>query len=114
MLIRIKDTTFGLVVNGIVKPKTPKDPPFPVEDDVARRLIGLGFAEAVDGEIPNEESEEDVLSGKPEYSDANTKSELQAIAKEFGVEISDKASKAEIIAELDEYFSDIPDLSAEV
>ena len=31
MRIRILNTTFGLVVDGIVKPKSPKDPPFDVD-----------------------------------------------------------------------------------
>ena len=32
MRIRILNTTFGLVVDGIVKPKSPKDPPFEVDE----------------------------------------------------------------------------------
>ena len=40
MLIRIRNTTFGLVVNGIVKPKSPKDPPFDVDEKLGLRLRG--------------------------------------------------------------------------
>ena len=49
MLIRIRNTTFGLVVNGIVKPKSPKDPPFDVDEKLGLRLVREGIAEAVDG-----------------------------------------------------------------
>ena len=47
MLIRIKNTTFGLVVNGIVRPKTPKDPPFEVDEELGSRLVSEGIAEMI-------------------------------------------------------------------
>ena len=45
MLIRIRNTTFGLVVNGIVKPKSPKDPPFDVDEKLGFRLVREGIAD---------------------------------------------------------------------
>lgn len=63
MLIRIRNTTFGLVVNGIVKPKSPKDPPFDVDEKLGLRLVREGIAEAVDGaergEVQSESNDND-------------------------------------------------------
>ena len=47
MLIKIMNTTFGLAVDGIIKPKSPHDPPFEVDDELGARLIREGIAENV-------------------------------------------------------------------
>jgi len=58
----------------------------------------------------NEETaEEDDI---PEYGENSTNAELQAIAKEYGIEIQPRANKAELIAALDEFFGGAPDLKA--
>lgn len=118
MLIRIINGNYGLNNGEYVRAKTPKDPPFSVSDEEAKRLVELGIAEIVEGDIPGADFEEELSdeasSNIPEYDIEMTKSELQAIARDYGVEISDRASKSDIISALDEYFSDIPDLSAEV
>lgn len=48
----------------------------------------------------------------PEYSEGNTNAELQAIAKEYGVDLPPRANKAEILAALDDFFGGIPEISA--
>ena len=63
MRIRILNTTFGLVVDGIVKPKSPKDPPFEVDEKLGLRIVREGIAEAVDGaergEVQSESNDND-------------------------------------------------------
>lgn len=128
MLIKIIRGTYGLNIGGNIKPKTCNDEPFDVPLEEAQRLIGMGIAEGyspggnanpyTDGvtngenggnKIP-EENEDN--SGIPEYNEDNTNAELQAIAKEYGVELPPRANKAEIIAALDEYFGGVPIISA--
>lgn len=120
MLIRIKNTTFGLVINGIVKPKTPADPPFEVADELAYRLVQDGIAEIVGDIAPanlsNEEEEMGEITNEgvdfriPKYGEGTSKADLQAIAKEYGVSLSAVATKQEIIKALDDFFADaLPD-----
>ena len=118
MLIRILNTTFGLVVNGIVKPKSPADPPFEVDDELGNRLVRDGIAENVGGayaELSEEAEEPDEIaetadeSGDfsiPKYSEETSKADLQAIAKEYGVAVSATATKQDIIKSLDDFFAD--------
>lgn len=128
MLIKIIRGTYGLNIGGNIKPKICNDEPFDVPFEEAQRLIGMGIAEGyspsgnanpyadgvIDGEnggnIILEENEDN--SGIPEYNEDNTNAELQAIAKEYGVELPPRANKAEIIAALDEYFGGVPIISA--
>ncbi len=121
MLIRIKNTTFGLVVNGIVKPKTPADPPFDVADELAYRLVREGKAEIVgdvnasadhsdNEENAGENNNEGGGFGIPKYGEETSKSDLKAIANEYGIEIAETATKQEIIKALDDFFADaLPD-----
>lgn len=121
MQIRIKNTTFGLVVNGIVKPKTPADPPFDVADELAQRLVREGIAEFVGGEISpaditdgdngtDESTDEGGEFAIPKYGEETSKADLQAIANEYGITISATATKQEIIKSLDDFFADaLPD-----
>ena len=95
MLIRIRNTTFGLVVNGIVKPKSPKDPPFDVDEKLGLRLVREGIAEAVDGaergEVQSESNDNDNDEsagddfGIPQYGPDTSKADLQSIANEYGI-----------------------------
>lgn len=116
MRIRILNTTFGLVVDGIVKPKSPKDPPFEVDEKLGLRLVREGIAEAVGGaergEVPSESNDNDNDEsagddfGIPQYSAETSKAELQSIANEYGIEVSSAATKQEIIKALDDFFAD--------
>lgn len=120
MLIRIRNTTFGLVVNGIVKPKNPSDPPFEVDKELGARLVREGIAEAMDGtdcsevkpesndksnDNGNDESASDDF-GIPSYSVETTKADLQSIAKEYGITVSAAATKQELLKALDDFFAD--------
>ena len=116
MRIRILNTTFGLVVDGIVKPKSPKDSPFEVDEKLGLRLVREGIAEAVDGiesgGVPsesndngNDESAGDDF-GIPQYSTDTSKADLQSIANEYGIEVSAAATKHELIKALDDFFAD--------
>lgn len=116
MRIRILNTTFGLVIDGIVKPKSPKDPPFDVDEKLGLRLVREGIAEAVDGaergevkpesnDNDNDESAGDNF-GIPQYSTETSKADLHSIANEYGIEVSATATKQEIIKALDDFFAD--------
>lgn len=127
MQIKIIKGNYGYNNGVSVRVKTPTDVPFSVDDKEAERLISEGIAVKVseDGNAPdilNEtggtaEQSENINSdtpsdnGAPSYDESMQKATLQAIAKEYGLEISEKASKAEIVTALDEYFSDMPDFS---
>ncbi|MFR0871658.1 MAG: hypothetical protein ACLSG5_09845 [Oscillospiraceae bacterium] len=102
MRIRILNTTFGLVVDGIVKPKSPKDPPFEVDEKLGLRIVREGIAEAVDGaergEVQSESNDNDNAEsagddfGIPQYSADTSKADLQSIANEYGIEVSAAAT----------------------
>lgn len=121
MLISIRNTTFGLVVNGIVKPKSPKDPPFEVDEKLGSRLVREGIAEMIGGTAVADvqpESNDNVNDidesgedfGIPQYGADTPKADLQSIANEYGIEISATATKQEIIKALDDFFADaLPD-----
>lgn len=121
MLIRIRNTTFGLVVNGIIKPKTPKDPPFDVDEELGSRLVSEGIAEMIGGtsvadvqpesnDIVNDIDENGEDFGIPQYGADTPKADLQSIANEYGIEVSATATKQELIKALDDFFADaLPD-----
>ncbi len=139
MLIRITRGCYGYNNGSFVRAKTPADPPFDVKDEEAERLISLGIAERTDitadngtdnsnnsteiaggsGESSDKPSDNGVDTDDtdeeddiPEYGENSTNAELQAIAKEYGVEIQPRANKTELIAALDEFFGGAPDLKA--
>jgi hypothetical protein len=105
-----------LVVDGIVKPKSPKDPPFDVDEKLGLRLVREGIAEAVDGtergEVQSESNDNDNNEsagddfGIPQYSADTSKADLQSIANEYGIEVSAAATKQELIKALDDFFAD--------
>ncbi len=122
MYIKMIDGAYGYNNGVTVKPMTPADAPFSVSDEEARRLAALGVAEIVSegGILPANDDGTNVpvnvseIEGEPEiprYSDFSTKSELQAIAKKYGVEVSERATKSEMIKALDDYFADMPEIS---
>ena len=116
MRIRILNTTFGLVVDGIVKPKSTKDPPFEVDEKLGLRIVREGIAEAVDGaergEVQSESNDNDNAEsagddfGIPQYSADTSKADVQSIANEYGIEVSAAATKQELIKALDDFFAD--------
>ncbi len=136
MLIRIIRGCYGYNNGSFVGAKTPADPPFEVKDDEAERLISLGIAETADNGMDSADNNTDTIDKTgdngdenadktadkaadtteeddiPEYGENSTNAELQAIAKEYGVEVQPRANKAELIAALDEFFGGAPDLKA--
>lgn len=140
MLIKIINGNYGYRVGQLVKVKTKNDPPFEVSEEEAHRLERLGVAEIIaeipeDGESGNTEGnsgdngsreaeenpegngsrdiKENTEYNVPAYDENCTNSKLQAIAKEYGIDVSTRAPKAELIKALDEFFSDMPVLEAE-
>ncbi|MGN1118529.1 MAG: hypothetical protein ACI4RU_07935 [Acutalibacteraceae bacterium] len=132
MLIKIIKGTYGLHVNGCVVGKDVNSQPFEVDDVTAAELIELGVAEEAvikvatvnppisdKGAGENLVNKETETSGKnnvilegteiPGYSMDMTAAELRALAEKFEVKIEPRATKAEIIAALDEVFKKIPE-----
>lgn len=140
MLIKIIRGTYGLNSGGNIKPKTCSDLPFHVEPAEARRLERLGVAEIIGSgtvtltkgtedetgslsetpsSVPADDNGEDygvesTLEERdvPEYNEDSTNAELQAIAKEYGVELPQRANKAQILEALDDFFGGAPEISA--
>ena len=139
MLIKIIRSTYGLNSGGNIKPKTCNDLPVHVEPAEAKRLERLGIAEIVGAsavtltkgtedetgalsELPSSvpsDDDEDYGVGStleerdvPEYSEDSTNAELQAIAKEYGVELPQRANKAQMLEVLDDFFDGAPEISA--
>ena len=119
--IKIIQGNYGYNNGDSIKVKTPKSEPFNVSDAEAARIVGLGIAEIIKSEndyIPNDlsggelpktedgsEIPEDIEI--PEYSEESTNSELQSIAKQYGIEIVPKATKAQLLKALDDYFAGV-------
>lgn len=140
MLIKIIRGTYGLNSGGSIKPKTCGDLPFHVDTAEAKRLVRLGVAEIVgagavaltkdtgdetetysetSSDVPTDNDGdgyevESVVEDRdfPEYSEDRTNAELQAIAKEYGVELPPRANKAQILEALDDFFGITPIISA--
>ncbi len=136
MLIKIIRGTYGLNSGGNIKPKTCGDLPFHVEPDEAKRLVRLGVAEIIgegaavpangmEGEretpssVPADDNGkgyegESVIEERdvPKYNKDSTNAELQAIAKEYGVELPQRANKSQILEALDDFFGGTPIISA--
>lgn len=112
MTIKLTNTTLGLSVGGIIKPKTPKDAPFEVADELGGRLIREGKATLVFGiDTADVDEDEDEVSPSsiPEYSEQSTKAVLQSIANDYGVEFSANATKQEMLNALDDFFANSED-----
>ncbi|MCM1275465.1 MAG: hypothetical protein NC299_08870 [Lachnospiraceae bacterium] len=126
MLIKIISGNYGHSEGKSVKIKTANDEPFEVSDEEARRLKKLGIADAdaivagamvlakgsgedISASDPDDDGDDEDV---PEYSADSTNSELQAIAKNHGIEVPPHANKAQLIAALDEFFYDAPSIGA--
>ena len=130
MLISIIKGNYGYNDGRIVRAKSPSDPPFEVSDSEAARLIGMGIAKAVDklpvdGKLSAEEKKPDTdpdnsVGGNaagdddendmPIYNEEMSNAELQAIAKEYGIPVPNRANKSELMAALDNFFKSAPTL----
>lgn len=110
--IKITRGVFGYVAapGKPVIAKTPKDPAFPVEDQIADRLVEKRVAIYVDPEPTHEDPDPAGGSGDEggavdpaEYSEAMARDKLNEIAKSYGVEAPEKikGGKAAVIAAIE-------------
>lgn len=130
--IKITGGRYGYISpSGVYDVKTPDSLPFEVVDSEAERLVRRGVAEIIgaDAEVfakgaadndklPTVPADDDENDGEseyddiPKYNEESTNAELQAIAKEYGIELPPRANKAQLIEILDNYFADSPVLNA--
>lgn len=136
--IKIIGGRYGYISpTGDYSVKTTESAPFDVEDNEAERLFSLhvaepaevnasAFATAAPDKVLTREADPDAALGMadetdienevedgPAYDENSTIAELQAIAKEYGVELPRRATKEMALKALNEFFSDSPDLSVE-
>jgi len=121
MLIKIINGTYGYHEGKFVVPKTHIDPPFEEDDERAEKLIKNKIAVAVEGHqkesyTAKELDADDVDAvddadfttiDKPEYSIKMRADQLEEIMNRYGIEISNGMAKKEMIAKLDEFFSEV-------
>lgn len=130
--IKITGGRYGYISpSGVYDVKTSDSLPFEVVDSEAERLVRRGVAEIIgaDAEVfakgaadndklptvpadDDENDDESEYDDIPEYNEESTNAELQAIAKEYGIELPPRANKAQLIEILDNYFADSPVLNA--
>ena len=111
-MIQMKTGTFGLPVNGLVKPMTKDSGPFKASKEQEARLVKLGLAVYVDeepigfDETPNPDELPDGVVGIPEYSIDNTANELREIGKLCGLTFNVGMTKADMVAALDAHIAE--------
>ncbi len=98
--VRIISGFYGVQEGNVVKPKGKNDPPFPLDDNEAERLVKKKIAIIVEDEI-NENAEADTC----EYGEKTSMPELKKIAKREGITIPVGISKTDLLTLLDEHFS---------
>lgn len=136
MKIKIINGTYGHKSGKYVERKTVNDEPFEVDDEKGKKLISKKIAvevvedadyEIVEGEqLDATKAQVETGSKKetddeieiPEYSEKTTKTELKEIMEKFEIEVKDTMKKEDMIAALDEFFSEEdgeepPELGAE-
>lgn len=111
--IKIVKGVYGYLDGCTVKPKTPKDAPFELNDKRAAELVADGVAVYVDGApfidadgtpLIDEETGGVVVGVVPEYSEKMKASELREIAKEhMGLTFAVGTTKAEMVEQMDAY-----------
>lgn len=112
MKIKIIAGVFGHRNGKRVEAVRAGDPPIEVEDELAKRLIAQGVAEAVEAEKAEPtQAVEDEDEGEefPEYSEKMSRAKLEEIAKEVGIddeEIKGAETKADLIELLDDAKAD--------
>ena len=120
-LIKIVKGVYGYLDGATVKPKTPKDAPFELNDKRAAELVADEVAVYVteDGEMFIDDETGGVVVGMvPEYSVDMKAQELRDIAKEhMGLTFTVGTTKAEMVAQMDAYIEahsvdgdDLPEL----
>lgn len=108
MKIKIIAGVFGHRNGKRVEAVRAGDPAIEVEDELAKRLIAQGVAEAVEAEKAEPtQAVEDEDEGEefPEFSDKMSRAKLEEIAKEVGIEdeeIKGAETKADLIELLDD------------
>lgn len=101
-MIKMKAGTFGLPVNGVVKPMTKDSDPFEAGVEQEARLVKLGLAVYVDGgttALP------DGVIGIPEYSIDSSVNELREIGKLCGLTFKVGMTKAQMVEALDAHIA---------
>lgn len=108
--IKITRGVFGYVAapGKPIIAKTPKDPAFSVEDQIADRLVEKRVAVYVDPDPTHEDPDpagatDDGAADPAEYSEAMARDKLNEIAKSYGVEAPEKikGGKAAVIAAIE-------------
>lgn len=108
--IKITRGVFGYVAapGKPIIAKTPKDPAFSVEDQIADRLVEKRVAVYVDPDPTHEDPDpagatDDDAADPAEYSEAMARDKLNEIAKSYGVEAPEKikGGKAAVIAAIE-------------
>lgn len=98
-MIKMKAGTFGLPVDGVIKPMTKDSGPFKASAEQEARLVKLGLAVYV-GEPELPELPDGVV-GIPEYSIDSTANELREIGKLCGLTFKVGMTKAQMVEALD-------------
>lgn len=117
-MIKMICGAFGLrLPNGVIKRKTAQDGPFELAPDVEARLVARGVAVYADG-APDSMADEmpqggykmpdaDLLPpGVPEYGYDMTRAQLAELLEAAEIGYPASATKADMIALLDEYYRD--------
>ena len=133
-MIKIIKGVYGHVENGNIIPKNSKSEPFSLSPEREEELVSCGVAAYVEKEEtsisaksindskdekeehkePQEDTDSEKISDKPEYSEEMKIAELKELADEYGIEVSGLKSKVEIIKSLDEYFESLEDSDGEL
>lgn len=108
--IKIVKGVYGYLDGATVKPKTPKDAPFELNDKRAAELVADGVAVYAtdDGEMLIDDETGGVVVGMvPEYSVDMKAQELRDIAKEhMGLTFAVGTTKAEMVEQMDAYIEE--------
>lgn len=106
-MIKMKAGTFGLPVDGVIKPMTKDSGPFNASAEQEERLVKLGLAEYVTDGTPigfDEVPEEEPIEDAPEEDEPTLKpledltiGELRAQGKEYGLTFKVGTTKAEMV-----------------
>lgn len=106
-MIQMKAGTFGLPVDGVVKPMTKDSGPFKASAEQEDRLVKMGLAEYVTDGTPigfDETPEDEPIEGAPEEDEPILKpledltiGELRALGKEHGLTFKVGTTKAKMV-----------------
>lgn len=114
-MVQIIKGTFGFWNGRSVEPKTEKDGPISLDEELERRLVAQGVAEYVntppDKDAANtaDNDNKSETESLPDYHADMKLIELKEIAAAYGVNASKMRSKAEVIAAIDAAAGDLPE-----